>query len=325
MPRPTFEFCGTYDGSEPASRWLKRLEHELRGSEAGTIAPELYLSSVDILLMKEAADWAETSLDIIPLLAAPYTQESLDRFLLLFKEKYPTKSVETITTSFPEEVDSLHQNPDETLLSYYQRAVQITRRFGCRDRLSEGLPLSMIESSMLDLIYSAFLKGLMDPGLRREVIVRGSGGRSLHGAFVAMEDAHKSQIIIKKIEFEETQSREVSFYKDVVRRNVSATKLDSLWASFSAEKKLPEERISPQFLLPSPDSKPASQPASIGSKSVTWSTSALDAPRSILKKDQEYTGGGLVLSGSVVASTPAYGAEGYGGYVPAFDVNSGVG
>ena len=54
--RPTFEFCRTHDGSEPIARWLKRLEHELRGSIKEIIAPELYLSSVDLLLTGEAAD-----------------------------------------------------------------------------------------------------------------------------------------------------------------------------------------------------------------------------------------------------------------------------
>ena len=54
--RPTFEFCRTYDGSEPAARWLKRLEFNLRGLDRNNISPEQYLSSVDLLLMDKAAD-----------------------------------------------------------------------------------------------------------------------------------------------------------------------------------------------------------------------------------------------------------------------------
>ena len=67
-------------------------------------------------------------------------------------------------------------------------------------------------------------------------------------------------MFIKKIKYEEVQSREAMFYKEVVKRNVSTTQLESMRASFSAGKSLPEKRISQQFLLPPPDSKPDSQP-----------------------------------------------------------------
>lgn len=316
--RPTFDFCRTYDGSEPASRWLKRLEFELRGdSRSGIIAPEHYLSSVDLLLVGDAADWAESSPEISTLFAGSHTSESLDRFLSLFKERFPTKSIETIPTTFSEELEGLHQNAEESLTSYYQRTIQITYRFGARDRLPGGPPLSILESSILDLIYSAFLKGLQDLELRREAIRGTVTGISLHSAFVSMEQAHKSRLVIRKIEYEEVQSREAIFYKDVVKRNMSTTQLESMWASYSAGSRVPEQRVPPQFLLPSPNPKQASQPA-IESKSVTWGTSGL-GPRSILKKDHYEsvatgaTGAGAVVgAGSVSASGPVYGYEGYG-------------
>lgn len=329
---PTFEFCRTYDGSEPASRWLKRLEFELRGSKThGVISSEQYLSSVDLLLMGEAADWAESSPEISALLVT-YTSESLDRFLSFFKERFPTKFVEIVATTFPEEVEGLRQNADESLTSYYQRTIQITHRFGARDRLPGGPPLSTLESSMLDLIYGAFLKGLLDSELRREAIrgTVGVGGRSLHAAFVAMEEAYKSRVIIKKIEYEEIQSREAVFYKDVVKRNVTATQLESMWTSYAAERvgntgnTVPgKERLSQQFLLPPPDSKQPSQPA-IESKSVTWSVGfdSSEPPRSILKKNQEQ-GFGVVSAGSITASA-GYGGGAYGGYEGS-GVDQGVG
>ena len=79
-PRPTFEFRGTYDGSEPAVRWLKRLEWELKGSGRDDIPPEQYLSFVDLLLRGEAAaDWAETSLEISTILAATTISLSINQ------------------------------------------------------------------------------------------------------------------------------------------------------------------------------------------------------------------------------------------------------
>ena len=222
--RPTFEFCRTYDGSEPAARWLKRLEFNLRGldRDRDDISPKQYLSSVDLLLISEAADWAESSPEISAILTGSPTKESLQRFLGLFKERFPSKAVE-VYVSFPEALEALRQNVDESLSSYYQRVVQIISRYGVRDRLPGSLPLSTLESSALDIVYGAFLKGLVDRELRCEAIRGCVGGRSLHSAFVAMKEASKTRIFIKQIEYEESQTREIMFYKDVVKRNVSVS------------------------------------------------------------------------------------------------------
>ena len=121
--RPTYEFCRTYNGLELAVRWIKRLEFDLRGLDRGYITPEQYLSSVDLLLMGEAADWVESSLEISVILAGSYTKESLQRFLLLFKERFPSKAAEVITISFPEVLEALRQEADESLHSYYHRTI----------------------------------------------------------------------------------------------------------------------------------------------------------------------------------------------------------
>ena len=91
---------------------------------------------------------------------------------------------------------------------------------------------------MLNLIYGAFLKSLLDSELRREAIrgTVGVGERSLYAAFVAMEEAYKSRVIIKKIEYKEIQSREAVFYKGVIKRNVTATQLKFIWISYAAER-----------------------------------------------------------------------------------------
>lgn len=83
---------------------------------------------------------------------------------------------------------------------------------------------------------------------------------------------------------------------------------------------MPEQRIPPQFLLPSPNPKQVSQSA-IDSKSVTWGISGLGPtePRSILKKNHYESG----ATGAVVsASGPVYGYE---GYHEGFGVDQGVG
>ena len=329
--RPTFEFCRTYDGSEPAARWLKRLEFDLRGLDRDDISPEQYLSSVDLLLMGEAADWAESSPEISTILTGSHTKESLQRFLTLFKERFPSKAVEVVV-SFPEALETLRQNADESLSSYYQRTVQITSRYGIRDRLPGSLPLSTLESSALDIIYGAFLKGLVDRELRYKAIRGCAEGRSLYSAFMAIEEASKARVFIKKMEYEESQTREIVFYKDIAKRNVSASQLESILAEYKAGKaasEVPDQKIPQQFLLPSPESsQQPSRPAikaksvswSVDPKSVSWSVDPPEVRRSILKPGSGYASGynyggyeaaesrGVVNAGSVVTSVGA----GYG-------------
>ena len=248
--RPTFEFCRTYDGSEPVARWLKRLESDLRDLDKDNISPAQYLTTVDLLHIDEAFDWAESSSEISAIHAGSHTKESLQRspFLLPSKERFPSRTPEIVTVSFPEALDALRQNIDETLNSYYYRTMQIISRYGVRDRVPGCLPLSILESSTLDLVYEAFLRGLVDRELRCEAIRGNTGGRSLHAAFVAMEEAYKSRIFLKQIEYEEVQTREALFSKDVVKRNVSTSQLDSMLASYEAENKVPDQKIPEQFL-----------------------------------------------------------------------------
>lgn len=227
--RSIFDFCREYDGSKPASRWLKRLKFELRDSKTtGVISPELYLSSINILFANKAVDWAETIPKIIVIFAGTPSSEALEEFLSALKERFSIKAVDTVIITFPEKFEALYQRTDESLISYYQRTVQITYRFGTRDRLFGALPLLTLESSTLDLIYSAFFKKLMDLELRREAIRGTVAGISLHTAYVAMEHTHKTRLVVKKIEYEETQEREAMFYKDVVKRNLTATQLESI-------------------------------------------------------------------------------------------------
>ena len=82
---------------------------------------------------------------------------------------FPLKSIAVVSITFSKELENLRQG-DNSLTTYYQRTIQIVQRFGARNRLSKESPLSILESSMLNLVFSAFLKGLSDPSLRMKAI-----------------------------------------------------------------------------------------------------------------------------------------------------------
>ena len=154
-----------------------------------------------------------------------------------------------------------------------------------------------------------------------------AGKRFLYTAFSTIEEIYKSRLFLKKLKYEESQIREITFYKDIMKKNVSVAKLEAMLATYNAEKKVPDQKFPHQLQLPSPESSQnqPSRPA-IEAKSVSWSVDPPEVRRSILKPGSGYASGygyggyeaagdtgaaesrGVVNTGSVVASVGA----GYG-------------
>ena len=101
---------------------------------------------------------------------------------------------QVITISFPKTLEILRQYIDEPLSFYYHRTIQVTSHYGVRNRIPEDLPLSILKTSILDLIYGAFLGGLTNGDLRYKAIRGNTKGRFLHLALVAIEEAHNLQV-----------------------------------------------------------------------------------------------------------------------------------
>ena len=95
-----------------AARWIKAYEHELqelRGPD-GTVPPTTYLHYFDLLLLGEAAEWAESNPEAIRLFnTAVPTQATVDQLVSLFKQRFPAKIVEAIPVTFDMELADLRQ------------------------------------------------------------------------------------------------------------------------------------------------------------------------------------------------------------------------
>lgn len=179
-PSPQFAFCGTFSGKDntSAAKWIKRLEFELTPyqDENGVIPARKFLSSIDLLLSDEAAEWAEIDPDAIKLLTNPDpTAQMVSTFKDLFQQRFPSKFAALPTKSLNQQLSELHQRADETIDAYYKRTCALMLRVGARDRLGEE-KLSLLEVSTLDSILKAFIKGLADDNIRRDTI-RGLGAR----------------------------------------------------------------------------------------------------------------------------------------------------
>ena len=136
-------------------------------------------------------------------------------------------------------------------------------RVGARDRPAAGLAvLSLLESATLDVIMKAFVKGLFDDEVRKDTI-RGltTTGRSLRGLCTLAEDADRAKKELHKLLDEEHKTRELDFYRDVVRQNMAQEKIESLLATYRAQP-VPKEwafdnpfekpSLTPQVAKPAP-------------------------------------------------------------------------
>ena len=243
---PSFAFCGTFSGNDSISavRWLRKFEHEIVGYRVnGTVPPDKYLSSVDMLLMDDAAEWAESYPEAIRLLKDPNpTQESVNTFKALLCDRFPAKVVEVVTVPIDVELSGLKQRTDESLASYYKRVTGLMQRAGARDRAAPpgNLPLSPLESTFLDIILRAFIKGIIDPEVRKEA-TRGmaSVDRSLKTIYQLAEEARRTNWEIQKLYKEELRDHELAFYKNLAQKSMPMHKIEAMLTSYRANKRRP--------------------------------------------------------------------------------------
>ena len=107
MSSSTFVFYSKFNGkNESASRWLKSLDHELSSVRAsGGLSIQSHLQYIDLLLQGEATEWADSSPEAIRLLGTPDpSQETLDQFITLFKQRFLAKVVEVVPITFEAEL-----------------------------------------------------------------------------------------------------------------------------------------------------------------------------------------------------------------------------
>lgn len=237
---PTFAFCGTFSGlTIPAARWLTKFNHEMKGYRLpdGTIDPGLYLESLNMLLTDDASDWAESYPDAIRILADPDpTQEMVETFKARLCERFPSKNVEVTLVSFDVELAGLNQRPEESLFPYYKRVAGLMQRIGAKDRPAPtpGLhPLTVLESTMLDTILRAFIRGIRDPEIRKEA-TRGmaSPERSLRNIYTLAEEAKRTAEEVSRLHQEQAKVKENEALRLIPEKTMSKSQLDSLVSSF---------------------------------------------------------------------------------------------
>ena len=232
---PEFKFCGKFAGKTSAARWLKALNHELeslKDESTSKVPLEKYLTYLDMLMTEDAADWVEENQDASRLLAKEDPdQDTVDQFISLFKERFPSKISEAAPVTFDSELSELKQKEDEALTSYYSRTINLMQKYGAKDRVPAKV-LSLAESSLLDTFLRQWIRGLQDGSVKRKAVEgMGAADRSMRKLFELADAARRVNAEIKKSMEEDARDLDLEFYRSLVEKNTSRPQIEAMLAS----------------------------------------------------------------------------------------------
>ncbi|MCJ1343984.1 hypothetical protein MMC31_002184 [Peltigera leucophlebia] len=228
-PAPVFALSGPFSGSDglPASRWLKKLQYDLKPSYPPhhPSYPREYVNALDVLLVGEAAEWAEEN----PLVQtrinkADPTLEDVEALKTLLQDRFPQRLTEITTFNINAELESLKQQSDENLLTYYKRAKSMMERVGARDRAESGTPLTPLEAAPLDTVMRSFVKGIHDMGIKKAA-ARGltSATKSFSALYIIVEEARCIKVEVEKLEAAEAKDAELQYYKNLAEKRLQSS------------------------------------------------------------------------------------------------------
>lgn len=232
-----FSFCGKFTGKDvSATHWPKAFSHELEDFQdaEGNIPPKTYLKYLDLLLIDNAADWLETNADASRLMeSVSPSQDTIEHFVSLIKERFPSKAVEELLLSFHAELLELRQRVDETLTSYYSRAINFIRKYAAKDR-SAGKTLSLAESSLLDTFLRQWVEGLTNSEVKRKAAEgMAATDRSLRKVSTVADEARRVNLEIERLFEDEQNENDLVFYKKA-ERNLTLAQIQAMRASYKS-------------------------------------------------------------------------------------------
>ena len=132
------------------------------------------------------------------------------------------------------ELAELKQKPDDTLNTYYSRALNLMQKYGAKDR-SAGRILSLAESSLLDTFLRQWVRGLTDPKVKQKA-AEGIAAldASLRKVYTLATEARRANLELAKLLEDESKENDLIFYKSVAERNLSPAQIETMRASYQS-------------------------------------------------------------------------------------------
>ena len=160
------------------------------------------------------------------------TRSTVTAFRNIFQDRFFFKSIDSSVFSFDIELDDLKQQFDESMTAYYKRTMTLMLKTDAKNRTSNK-NLSSLKHSTLNIVMKAFVKSLADIDVRKKTIrdfimIE----RSLKRLFNLAEDSNRVRKKLNKFMKKERRNRELTFYKKMIRKNMSQKRIEALMTSY---------------------------------------------------------------------------------------------
>ncbi|PGG95345.1 hypothetical protein GX51_08274 [Blastomyces parvus] len=255
---PTFSICGKFSGEkgQSVSRWLVKLEWELRASKVeGKVPAQELLPAINLLLTGEAEDWIQSNPSILRLLENP-TEDNRTTFLEAFKDQFPEKSTEEKVSCEAEMAKLIQETM--SLTEYYQLGVKVLRRLAIKDQAPlNAAAARKPEVYLLEAFISNWIRGLTKSKIRTKLIEVADELTTLSAAYRKALNVERAENELKKDRQAREISKELTFLRKVAESTLDSERRAQLNAVYArrvtAVEDEPEWEV-PQGLLTQPKS-----------------------------------------------------------------------
>ena len=250
--RPELTFSGLYSGKEPATRWLRRLNYDLQShtDENGIVQPKTWLLSVSILLIDEAASWAESNEEMRRIFDKD-EPASVDvaKAKELLQQWFPTRPAEPPGT-IDIQLIKLEQETDEQLYDYYKRGLKTFTDAGGREpSAGQLLHLGKLEISMLRTVIRKWVAGLKDRDVEDRCYDElARADVSMMSIYRFAEQATEAKADRAAARLRRQQQKELEVYKTLALERVPAHQIQAKLAELNISDAFPQPKSAPMFI-----------------------------------------------------------------------------
>ncbi|OJD24486.1 hypothetical protein ACJ73_04154 [Blastomyces percursus] len=230
------------DESEPSpivqrqslSRWLVKLEWELRASKVGRVVPaEELLPAINLLLTGEAEEWIQANPSLMRLLESP-TEDNRVTFMEAFKDQFPEETLEE-KVSCEAEMDKLVQG-EAGLTEYYQLGVKVLRRLGIKDQIAATPAMGRkAEILLLETFIRKWIRGLNKTRTRTKLIEVANELPTLSAAYHKALNIEKAEQELKKDKQAREREKEIVWLRKCFEQTLDPNRFSEFKAAYAKQ------------------------------------------------------------------------------------------
>ena len=187
-----------------------------------------FVKSIDLLLMNEIAEWAETNFDVVRYLnEKEFTRSIVTSFKSLFQDRFLSKIIDNSVFNFDVELNNFKKKSIQYILLYYKQTVAFILKADVCHRTSNR-KLFSFEHFILDIIMKIFVKSLSNNDVRKKIIRELINfDRSLKEVFNLTKNVDRVKKKLKKLQKKNRKIKELLFYRELIEKNMSKEKIAS--------------------------------------------------------------------------------------------------